>query len=85
MPDLGVDPFSVSVSAFLKQVAILIRSREKISYYSHLVGVFAAIAGVAYLLYTVRSSVAHVVVLERRIMDHAELEETWEVWGAGFR
>jgi len=40
----------------------LIRSQEKISCYSHLVGVFAAIAGTVYLIYTVRSSVAHVVV-----------------------
>ena len=43
-------------------MVILIRSQEKISCYSHLVGVFAAIAGTAYLIYTVRSSVAHVVV-----------------------
>jgi hemolysin III len=43
-------------------VAILIQRQEKISCYSHLVGVFAAIAGTIYLIYTVRSSLAHVVV-----------------------
>jgi hemolysin III len=43
-------------------VAILIRSQEKISCYSHLIGVFAAVAGTVYLIYIVRVSVAHVVV-----------------------
>ena len=43
-------------------MAILIRSQEKISCYSHLVGIFAAIAGTAYLIYAVRSSVTYVVV-----------------------
>ncbi|MCK9390700.1 MAG: hemolysin III family protein [Syntrophales bacterium] len=40
----------------------MIRSEEKISFYSHLVGVFAAIAGTVYLIYVARTSVAHVVV-----------------------
>ena len=43
-------------------MAILIRRQEKISCYSHLAGVFAAIAGTAYLIYVARSSVAHVAV-----------------------
>jgi hemolysin III len=43
-------------------VAILIRRQEKVSCYSHLAGVFAAIAGTAYLIYVTRTSVAHAVV-----------------------
>jgi hemolysin III len=43
-------------------VAILIRREENISYYSHLAGVFAALAGTVYLIYVARSSAAHVVV-----------------------
>ena len=43
-------------------MAILIRCQEKLSCYSHLVGVFAAITGTIYLIYAVRSSLAHVVV-----------------------
>jgi hypothetical protein len=40
-------------------MAILIRSQEKISCYTHLAGVFAAIAGTVYLIYVARTSVAH--------------------------
>jgi hemolysin III len=43
-------------------VVILIRHQEKISCYSHLAGLFAAIAGTAYLIYVTRTSVAHMVV-----------------------
>ncbi len=43
-------------------MAISIRSQEKISCYSHLAGVFAAIAGTVYLIYSVRLSAAHVAV-----------------------
>ena len=40
----------------------MIRHQEKISYYSHLAGVLAAIAGTVYLIYVARSSAAHVAV-----------------------
>jgi hemolysin III len=43
-------------------VAILIRRKERISFYSHMAGVFAAIAGTVYLIYVARTSIAHVVV-----------------------
>jgi hemolysin III len=43
-------------------VAILIRPQEKISCYSHLAGVFAAIAGTVYLIYVARASTAYMVV-----------------------
>jgi hemolysin III len=41
---------------------MLIRTEEKISFYSHLAGAVAAIAGSAYLLHAARSSVAHLAV-----------------------
>lgn len=41
---------------------MVIRSQEKISYYSHLAGIGAAIAGTVYLIYVARAAVAHVVV-----------------------
>lgn len=40
----------------------MIRSQEKISYYSHLAGALAAVAGTVYLISAVRSSFAHVAV-----------------------
>ena len=40
----------------------MIRHQERISCYSHLVGVFAAIAGTVYLIYMARTSVAHMAV-----------------------
>jgi len=40
----------------------LIRLQEKVSCYSHLAGVFAAIPGTVYLIYVARTSVAHMVV-----------------------
>jgi hemolysin III len=39
-----------------------IRTRESFNFYSHLAGVFAAIAGTAYLIYSVRSSPVHVAL-----------------------
>jgi hemolysin III len=39
-----------------------IKTQESFNFYSHLVGVIAAIIGVAYLIYTVRDSVVHVVI-----------------------
>lgn len=41
---------------------MVIRRQEKISYYSHLAGIVAALAGTVYLIYVARTSVAHVVV-----------------------
>lgn len=38
------------------------RTQESFNFYSHLVGVIAAIVGTAYLIYTVRSSTAHVAL-----------------------
>jgi hemolysin III len=43
-------------------VVNLIQRQEKISCYSHVAGVVAAIAGTVYLIYAVRTSAAHVVV-----------------------
>jgi hemolysin III len=43
-------------------VAALIRPQERISCYSHLAGVFAAIAGMVYLIYVARTSAAHIAV-----------------------
>jgi hemolysin III len=43
-------------------VTSMIRKQEKISVYSHLAGIFAAIAGSIYLLYAARSSAAHVAI-----------------------
>lgn len=40
----------------------MIRSQEKISYYSHLAGVFAAVAGTVCLIHSARSSAPHVLV-----------------------
>jgi hemolysin III len=43
-------------------VAIVIWRQEKISYYSHLAGMVAAIAGTVYLIDAARTSAAHVAV-----------------------
>jgi hemolysin III len=43
-------------------MAIVIRKQEKVSFYSHFIGVLAAIFGAAWLIYTVRLSSAHMVV-----------------------
>jgi len=39
-----------------------IRTQESFNFYSHLAGVIATIVSTAYLIYTVRASVVHVVL-----------------------
>ena len=43
-------------------MATVIRQQEKVSFYSHFIGAITAIISAAWLIYTVRSSAAHVVV-----------------------
>ncbi len=46
----------------MKSGSMMIRRQERISYYSHLVGIVAAIAGTVYLIYMARTSADHVAV-----------------------
>jgi hemolysin III len=41
---------------------MVIRDREKVSFFSHLAGICAALAGALYLIYATRSSAAHMAV-----------------------